>query len=130
MAQLLLWGNSRPRISYAQLSLAKQKEGIGLPELRNYYSACHLSRIIDWNVHNKRKDWGELEASFMSLSLSSLPWLFLHHIPTEISLHVLIRTTLCCFSGRTADKGVPLALPYRARPHQLKRGGRAADKHI
>lgn len=70
-----LWDNHRPRISYDLLSLPKQKGRIGLPNLKNYYHACHFSRIPDWSIHGKLKDWVEIEASFAQLPLNSLPWL-------------------------------------------------------
>lgn len=92
-----LWGNRRPRISYQYLSIPKQKGGIGLPDLRNYYHACHLSRVLDWNIHDRYKDWVTLEASCTSSPLHLLPWNFPKHTQTELRSHSLIGPTTRCF---------------------------------
>lgn len=93
----VFWGEQRPRINYAQLSLPKHLGGIGLPELLNYYKAVHLSRIIEWNIHAPNKDWVSLEASFTSIPLKSLPWIQASHLHPDIGTHPLITPMLQCF---------------------------------
>lgn len=71
--------------------------GIGLPELLNYYTAVHITRLVDWNIHAPDKDWVGLEASFTSLPLKSLPWIQGSHSHSEIGIHPLIKPILQCF---------------------------------
>lgn len=92
-----LWKQRRPRVSYDQLTKPKMKGGIGLPDLKKYFWACHLSQIIDWSVHGCCKDWTHLENSFSPLPLRSTPWLSPCHIPLALKEHPLINPTLCNF---------------------------------
>lgn len=39
-----LWRDSSPHIKFTRLILLKSRGGIGLPDLYNYYTACHLTR--------------------------------------------------------------------------------------
>lgn len=57
------WRNKPPRIKFDHLTLPKDKGGIALPDLRWYYWAIHLTRIVDWNIHQAVKDWVTLEHS-------------------------------------------------------------------
>lgn len=93
----LHWGDSKPRINYAQLALLKNLGCVGLPDLLNYYRASHLSRKINWNVHNFYQDWVSPEASFTSLHLNSLLWMLDCHISPEIRSHPLIGPTIQSF---------------------------------
>lgn len=60
--------------AHTSLYLSKKK-GISLKDLRNYYLACNIFRILDWNIHDKLKDWVELKYSFTLSPLQSLPWM-------------------------------------------------------
>lgn len=92
-----LWQYIQPRISYDQLTLPKQKGRIGLPDIHNYYRACHLSRIVNWNIHSRGKDWVTLEDLFSTLSIESIPWLLPWHLPPSLKGHPLIGPSLECF---------------------------------
>lgn len=70
---------------------------ICLPDLKKYYWACHLSRILDWALHSNCKDWVRLENSLSPLPIRSAPWLSLNHIPSTLKEHPLIKPTLRCF---------------------------------
>lgn len=100
-----LWVVRKPRISFKQLSQPKRLGGIGLPDLLNYYTAVHLSRIVDWNVHSSYKDWVPLDllqrlgppgSIYHHPYLESLPWTTPLHIPSKTCLHPLIGLTLHC----------------------------------
>ena len=56
-----IWISKQPRISWERLIIPKHLGGIGLPDIRKYYWACHLTRIIDWHLHIKTKAWVKLE---------------------------------------------------------------------
>lgn len=75
------WGKLCPRISYSRLTIPKLKGGIGLPDIRKYQQACHLTRIIDWNIHHKTKAWVHLEHSLSPIPLSQIPWVSPNRIP-------------------------------------------------
>lgn len=92
-----LWGKHRHRIGHVQLTRPKNLGGIGLPNILHYHTATHLARIVDWNVHTQQKDWVSLEASFMKLTLSSLPWISPNRLPPEIRSHPTIGSTIQCF---------------------------------
>lgn len=47
---MLIWRNCPLRIKYTQLTRTKTKGEIGSPNLHKYYLACHLTRIVDWNI--------------------------------------------------------------------------------
>lgn len=46
-----IWAKSKPRLCRSYLTLPKHYGGLALPDLKNYYRAVHLGRIIDWNRH-------------------------------------------------------------------------------
>lgn len=92
-----LWKQKRPRITYDQLRKPKTKGGIGLPDLKKYFWACHSSRIVDWSLHNHCKDWVQLENSFSPFPLWSMPWLLLCHIPLALKEHPFINSMLYSF---------------------------------
>lgn len=92
-----LWGTHKPRISFKQLTRPKHLGGIGLPNIFNYYTATHLTRIVDWKTHSRHKVWVALEASLTTLSLASLPWTNPRHIPLTLLTNPLIGPTLKCF---------------------------------
>lgn len=113
-----LWSDHTHRISYTQLTRPKHLGGIGLPNLQNYQIATLLTRIVDWNIHSLHKDWVTLEASFTNLSLSTLPWISLGHVPLEIRLHPLIGPTIQCFH-QTCKKTTVSSIPGPLTPLKL-----------
>lgn len=46
-----IWARKRPRLSKKLLVLPKQHGGLALPDIRAYYRAVHLGRLIDWCRH-------------------------------------------------------------------------------
>lgn len=101
-----LWGDRRSRISFSKLTQPKQLGGIGLPDLHNYYTAIHLSRILDWNVHSPYKNWVSLEDLFSTLPIASLPWMVPNHFLVAIRQHPLIEPTLHYFRKLCAQTAI------------------------
>lgn len=97
MCRNLLWSSHPPRLSWDKLTLPKRKGGIGLPDLRTYYRAWKLMRIVDWHVHKNIKDWIKVENAFAQVLISYLRWINQHSVPEEYSTHPLIGPTLLNF---------------------------------
>lgn len=89
------------RIKFDRLTLPKYKGGIALPDLRRYYRATHLARIVDWNIHHTVKDWTTLEHPINPHSLRSVPWLHPRHVLSQTKRHPLIGPTLEVFHNLT-----------------------------
>lgn len=92
-----IWAHKPPRFSWDRMTLPKPKGGLGLPDIHKYYTACHLTRVIDWHIHTRSKDWIALEDSCDSIPLSNTPWLNNKVIPRVYSNHPLIGPTLHSF---------------------------------
>lgn len=86
--------NSKSRLHRRYLTLLKQYGGLALPDLKNYYLAVHLERIIDWNRHEKTKLWTELEHFQTVVSLKRAAWCY-DQLPSTLTSHRVIGTTLC-----------------------------------
>lgn len=74
--------------------LPKLKGGIGLPDIYNYYLACHLTRICDWRLHANTKDWFQMENAGTQIPLHSLTWLLAKHSTGLFKDHLMIGPTL------------------------------------
>ena len=70
-----IWRGKRPRIKFSRLNLPKSGGGIALLDLRKYHQAALLTRIVDWNLHHKVKDWVNLEQIQSTHDLKYLPWI-------------------------------------------------------
>lgn len=43
-----IWARKRPRLRQTLLSIPKHHSGLAMPDIRTYYYAAHLSRLINW----------------------------------------------------------------------------------
>lgn len=77
--------------------LPKLKGGLGLPDIRRYHDACHFSRLIDWHLHARSKDWITIKDSCAQVPLSHVPWISAQATPKEHSTHPLMGPTLTSF---------------------------------
>uniref|UniRef100_A0A8C5QAX9 Reverse transcriptase domain-containing protein n=1 Tax=Leptobrachium leishanense TaxID=445787 RepID=A0A8C5QAX9_9ANUR len=87
-----VWLGTRPRQKFSTLCRPTAHGGLALPNIRLYYHATHLTRILDWMVPSPAKKWLDLEAGLASSPLWVLPWLFPDHIPPS---YRLITTLIC-----------------------------------
>lgn len=46
-----VWAHKKTRITRSQLTLPKHYGGLALSDIRKYYQAVHLGRVIDWHRH-------------------------------------------------------------------------------
>uniref|UniRef100_A0A8C5N274 Reverse transcriptase zinc-binding domain-containing protein n=1 Tax=Leptobrachium leishanense TaxID=445787 RepID=A0A8C5N274_9ANUR len=69
-----VWPKGRPRVGMAVLCRPKTRGGLALPDMKQYYTACHLLRIIDWSASNSDKRWLDLERTLSAYPLWAVPW--------------------------------------------------------
>ena len=70
-----LWCNKRARIRASVLQLPKSEGGLALPNLRHYYWASNIHKIIFWNSNlssDIQPQWAKMEANSSNLSLWSV----------------------------------------------------------
>lgn len=84
-----LWAGKSPRLQWKVLSLPKLHGGLALPEVRTYYWAAHLVRLLDWCRHRDSKLWIQVEQEQLEVPLQSLTAL-----PTRTRRHPLVGTTI------------------------------------
>uniref|UniRef100_A0A8C5PD18 Reverse transcriptase domain-containing protein n=1 Tax=Leptobrachium leishanense TaxID=445787 RepID=A0A8C5PD18_9ANUR len=70
-----VWPRSRPRIRMDTLTLSKSGGGLALPDIRSYYYATHLTRVLDWANLTSDQMWRDLEEKVAGRPLWMLPWL-------------------------------------------------------
>lgn len=66
------WKGQKPRVRFSTLQLPKEKGGMSLPCLEDYYKAAQLRYLVNWcNPHCMAK-WKELDQSQLDIPLPSL----------------------------------------------------------
>lgn len=88
-----LWAGKKPRISKRILSFPKLQGGIAMPDIKTYYHAVHLSRLIDWCRHRESKLWTQIEQAQSSFPLNRTPWCHAD-LPFDTRRHPLIGCTI------------------------------------
>uniref|UniRef100_A0A8C5PIJ7 Reverse transcriptase domain-containing protein n=1 Tax=Leptobrachium leishanense TaxID=445787 RepID=A0A8C5PIJ7_9ANUR len=76
-----IWAGSRPRLQFAVMCRPKSQGGLALPDIRLYYYASQLTRILDWMSPTSTKRWLDLETKLASIPLWAMPWLIPGHLP-------------------------------------------------
>lgn len=69
-----LWRSRHPCIGRALLLRPKLRGGIGFPDPALYYTATHMTRVVDWYRHGELKLWVSLEQEMAWVPLAGLPW--------------------------------------------------------
>lgn len=64
-----------------------------MPDIKTYYHAVHLSRLIDWCRHRESKLWTQIEQAQSSFPLNRTPWCH-EDLPFDIRRHPLIGCTI------------------------------------
>lgn len=90
------WKGCTPRLSLVRLSSSKNGGGIGLPNFKRYHKASLLTRVVDWHIHEKFKDWINLEKPWAKGALLYVVGLPYNELPSAIKSHPLIRPTIQC----------------------------------
>ena len=56
-----LWQGKKPRTRYKTLQLSKEKGGLNLPNLRDYYYAAQLRPLVCWSSSHYTARWKDIE---------------------------------------------------------------------
>ena len=59
-----IWAGKNPRIRFETLQLAKDRGGMGLPRLKEYYFAAQLRYLLCWCKPDYTAKWKEIEKEF------------------------------------------------------------------
>lgn len=63
--------------------MVKHRSGVGLPDMKAYYRAAHLTRVVDWHCQAEAKQWVAMELEDSDGMAKSWPWIatpLLRHI--------------------------------------------------
>ena len=66
------WGGKKPRVRYETLQLAKDKGGMGLPKLNEYFYAAQFRHIICGCMPDYTAKWKDGEIEFVKNPFQSL----------------------------------------------------------
>lgn len=88
-----LWRGRHPRIGRALLLRLKMRGGISFPHPALYYTATHMTRVVDWCRHVELKFWVSLEQEMAWVPLAGLPWVG-KQLDSHITTHPLLCPTL------------------------------------
>uniref|UniRef100_A0A8C5MGZ6 Reverse transcriptase domain-containing protein n=1 Tax=Leptobrachium leishanense TaxID=445787 RepID=A0A8C5MGZ6_9ANUR len=89
-----IWAGSRPRLQFAIMCRSKSQGGLALPDIRLYYYAAHLTRILDWMSPASTKQWIDLETELAATPLWVLPWLIPGHLPHTCKTTLTLASTV------------------------------------
>lgn len=67
-----IWQHKKPIIKDTILSRGKKRGGLGLPDLKKYYEATLLARVVDWKYNNQEKRWVEIEKGLNEANLDDI----------------------------------------------------------
>uniref|UniRef100_A0A8C5PDV9 Reverse transcriptase n=1 Tax=Leptobrachium leishanense TaxID=445787 RepID=A0A8C5PDV9_9ANUR len=70
-----IWPTRSSRLQYRTLALSKQSGGLALPDMKWYYYASHLTRIVDWMSYDSGQRWQDLETALSGIALWAVPWI-------------------------------------------------------
>lgn len=72
MISTFIWNKQKPRIKFKTLQLPKDKGGVALPCLEDYYRAAQLRSLVCWCDPECDAKWKDLEQNLISVPLSSI----------------------------------------------------------
>lgn len=72
MISNFIWEKRRPRVKFQTLQLPKDKGGLALPCLEDYYRAAQLRSLVFWCDPNCEAKWKRLEQNQINIPLQSL----------------------------------------------------------
>lgn len=88
-----VWSHRKPRIRLQLLHLTKHRGGVGLPDVKAYYRAAHLTRLVHWHCHAEAKHWVAMEIEDSKDTAKSWPWIA-SPLPKALIKHPTLGSTL------------------------------------
>lgn len=67
-----IWNNKRPRVRFSTLQLPREKGGMALPSLKDYYISAQLRPLIYWCNPSYKAKWKTIEFSLIDIPIQSL----------------------------------------------------------
>ena len=67
-----IWNGKKPQIKYATLQLGKEKGGMALPNLKDYYRAAQLRPVVKWCDKGYIAKWKDIERTVAGIPTQSL----------------------------------------------------------
>lgn len=67
-----IWNGKKPRIRYTTLQLPKDKGGMSLPNLEEYYYAAQMRSLTCWCTQGYQARWKDIETKVMDLPIPAL----------------------------------------------------------
>ena len=61
-----IWQGKKPRIRFKTLQLAKDKGGLSLPNIKNYYQAVHIKILVNICNPSYKAKWKDIECQISS----------------------------------------------------------------
>ena len=92
-----LWGGKKARIRRTVLQLPKSAGGLALPNLRHYYWACNINKLLYWRTtvaHVDLPHWAHIEMSSSRISLWSVVCSQLPLSIKQVSQNPIVSSTL------------------------------------
>lgn len=72
MMSHFIWAKQKPRIKFQTLQLQKEKGGLAVPCLEDYYKAAQLRVLIGWSDPTCEAKWKEIDQSYFDTPLQSM----------------------------------------------------------
>ena len=67
-----IWDKKRPRVRFSTLQLPRERGGMSLPSLRDYYISAQLRPLVYWCNPSYTAKWKDIERSLMDKPIQSL----------------------------------------------------------
>lgn len=72
MISRFVWNGKKPQIKYCTLQLEKDKGGMALPNLKDYYRAAQLRPVVKWCDEDYTAKWKDIERAVAGIPTQSL----------------------------------------------------------
>ena len=97
MIGTFIWDDKKPRVKMKNLTMAKEKGGLALPNLKHYYMAAQMKHICIWLNDNSEAKWRSIETFMCHGSIKTIPFCtdYQRKVPVKDNIS-LINTQKCC----------------------------------